>query len=256
MHAFYKLSYISAFVFVFGFVQISKAEPDAYACFRTDESVRSVFFQFGKVVTAPDGSDVEQETQRIQFDVDSIASVVVKRVGDSSTLTLEVGGLSQAWGLQNGERLYLVRCLAARLNRDDHADLVVELSAEGNGLAAELSTIVLILSHENEYIAVATETYQFAPQNLVMVEPDAGVQWIQTSFAQANGRDGKGHSFWVHRLWAIMPDSLELNATFTPRIVQYTHRPNQSETSLLSEKAKRTMLSELPTKSIRLAPLP
>lgn len=204
------------------------------------------FFQFGQIVTPQDGSGAEKDTQRIQLGVDSIAGVGVKRVGDSSTLTLEVGGLRQAWCLPAGERLYMVRCMAARLNGDDRADLVFELSAQGTGLAAELSTVVLLMSYKNEYIAVTTDTYQFAPQNFVVVPPDAGVQWIQTSFTQANGKDGKGHSFWVHRLWRIMPDGLELNATFVPRIIQYSYRPNQSKTSLQLEKAKMALLAELP----------
>lgn len=256
MRAFSKLSILSAFAFGFGFTSSMQAEPDAYACFRSDEAVRSVFFQFGQVVTVTDGTSVDQDTQRIQLGVNSIAGVVVKRVGDSSTLTLEVGGSRQAWGLPNGERLYLVRCLAARLNGDERADLVVELSARGNGLAAELSTVVILLSHENTYTAVAVETYQFAPQNFVVIAPELGVQWVQTSFAQAKGRDDKDHSFWLHRLWRIMPDGVELNTTFTPRILQYTRRPNQTETNLLSEMAKRTLIAELPTKSVRLTTLP
>lgn len=58
-------------------------------------------------------------------------------------------------------------------------------------------------------------------------------EWMQTEFIQAEGKDGKSHSFWVHRMWEITGTRLKAVDQFKARWYQYTLRPNQEETRLI-----------------------
>jgi hypothetical protein len=225
------------------------AEP-GYECFRPDERVRSVFFHHGRISSAAD------DPQRVWLAQEAQAVVEVTRNGEATMLSVGASCASQVWSLPVGERLHLVRVLAGQLNDDSKSDLVVELTSQGNGLAANLSTIVILLSVAGGFQAVAVDTYNFESQSFVVCGSAPIVQFIQTLFVQAQGTDAKEHSFWVHRLWSVRNDGLELNEAFSPRFYQFTHRPNQEETQVLNKPVRHDVLSNLNWKPMLLHALP
>jgi hypothetical protein len=172
------------------------------------------------------------------------------------TLTLPGQARPKAWPLQSLDATFLEGVWTGRLNDDDQPDFVIALSAHGNGLNAHLTTVMFLLSGAGGYRASYLDGYNFDVRHLVVPEKETAVQWLQTEFVSAVGRDQKTHSFWVERRWRITASRLELVPTVAARWVQFTLAPNHRETPLLSPEQKRQEEAALPKVAMELRAAP
>ncbi len=91
------------------------------------------------------------------------------------------------------------------------------LSYRSCGLWADLVQVVFLLSDgAGGYAMHSHETYDWDANNIVDLNGDGRVGWMQTEFEQVVGPDGRDHSFWVHKLWRIEKSRITEDAGFKP----------------------------------------
>ena len=67
------------------------------------------------------------------------------------------------------------------------------------------------------YVIQIQETLDWDANDIVDLNGDGRVGWMQTNFEQVAGADGRDHSFWVHKLWRIEKTSMTEDPSFIPR---------------------------------------
>ena len=143
-----------------------------------------------------------------------------------------------------------VEVFAADLNLDGEPDFIVTFSTRGCGLAAEGTTNLFLLSGKGRYEATALYSFDFGPEDLVRLKPDGPCYFIHNDLVRSQDettKDGRGHSFWVYRLYRFSGGNLvEANqddARF-PKWVWYSFRDNHKETDLLTPEQKKRLLEK------------
>ena len=61
------------------------------------------------------------------------------------------------------------------------------------------------------------ETLDWDANDIVDLNGDGRVEWMQTDFEQVAGADGRDHSFWVHKSWRIEKTSMIEDSGFKSR---------------------------------------
>jgi len=133
--------------------------------------------------------------------------------------------------------MYFEGMYTADLNRDGREDYVLELPWGGNGLAAEGSVVVFVLSNSSGYRVTALDTLLFDP-NAVVRLGGGNPSVIHTTLVYANGSDGRGHNFWVNTFFRVQGDGL-VQSTRAPIWVQYAFKPQAAPTQLLTNAEKK-----------------
>ena len=138
--------------------------------------------------------------------------------------------------------MYFEQMYAADLNRDGREDYVLELPWGGNGLAAEGSVVVFVISNKTGYRVTALDTLLFDP-NAVVRLGGGNPSVIHTTLVYANGPDGRGHNFWVNTFFRVQGDTLVQSAR-APIWVQYAFKPRAVPTQLLTNAEKKRAWAE------------
>lgn len=138
--------------------------------------------------------------------------------------------------------MYFRQMYTADLNRDGREDYVLELPWGGNGLAAEGSVVVFMLSNKTGYYVTALDTLLFDP-NAVVRLGGGNPSVIHTTLVYANGPDGRGHNFWVNTFFRVQGDTLVKGAR-APIWVQYAFKPRAVPTQLLTVAEKKRAWAE------------
>jgi hypothetical protein len=123
-------------------------------------------------------------------------------------------------------------------NRDGVFDALIHTGTNGNGLMAHLGLITTVLSTgPSRWQTWATQTYMHDAANLLVDPANGSCVLVTTDFTQADGSDAKRHSFWMHSASTLTtrgPEPLSAGTWLGfPRCVQYTEKPNHTETRLL-----------------------
>ena len=170
------------------------------------------------------------------------SSVLFVSGQDAPTLTVQPAkGAAFNVQLETMPR-YFEQMYAADLNRDGREDYLLELPWGGNGLAAEGSVVVFMLSNQTGYRTTALNTMLFDPYAVVRLEGKFPTV-LHGSLVFANGTDGRGHSFWVHHFFRVQGDTLVQSAR-APVWVQYTFTPRAVATQLLTDAEKKRAWAE------------
>ncbi len=112
----------------------------------------------------------------------------------------------------------LIGVYSVCLNSDDTPDLIATLSYRGCGLWADLVQVVILLSDvAGGFVMHTQETLDWDDNDIVDLNGDGTVGWIQTELDQVAGADLHYHSFWVHKLWRIEKTSMTQDTSFIPR---------------------------------------
>ena len=136
-----------------------------------------------------------------------------------------------------------VSARSADLNRDGVPDFIVYSFSGGCGLAAGECNIAFILSDADGYRPTVIQT--LFPDERSFVILGGTPCFIRASFFRVDRcLDGKPHNFWGYGILAFDGGRVvvrnDLHPGF-PRTVWFTHRPNHTETRLLTAAHKATL---------------
>lgn len=131
--------------------------------------------------------------------------------------------------------LWIREVFSARLNEDAIDDYVISFYSTGCGLAGELVHLLVVLSNDSGSSEVMSfYTMGFSNNRLVRL-PDNRSAIICTAYvAVETKRDKKYHSFWRHTSLRVSGSSLYEDSGFGAVWVQYTNRPQNQPTKLLT----------------------
>lgn len=130
--------------------------------------------------------------------------------------------------------------LEGDLNRDRLPDYVIVQPSGGNGLASEYCHAIFVLSAKTGYVVTKLNTMGFDPKDVLQLgSGQANVLHTWFISAEEASRDGKYHTFWVYHFLKVRGTKLVFDAARKPIWIQYTFKPNQTPTRLLSSEQKK-----------------
>lgn len=136
----------------------------------------------------------------------------------------------------------VVEAYQAELNGDGKPDYVIQIPSGGCGLASLYCDRVFYLSSGLSYHTATELTLSPGPEDFLSSPASAtGTRLIHTTFIPGEaGKDGKAHNYWVYHLLDIKGNRIRecKNDPRFPRWIMYTHRPNQRETTQLTQEQK------------------
>ena len=126
----------------------------------------------------------------------------------------------------------------ADFNEDGKDDLALFLPSGGNGLAADIHWLVLLLSAKDRYVSHTLLTMAPSQNDFVIVKGRPAI--IRTSFVYGErGRDGREHNYWVYETLRIRGTKI---ATIGQRKwVMFTFGENHRATTQLTPAQKRRL---------------
>jgi hypothetical protein len=196
----------------------STAAP-GYGPFFPNERVRSVLLVEGQSQSQPDD---RTDLHVVSLSENQHAKVTLKRRPRFTGAELHFmdgkDGRDFAWEVASEGSPVLVSVYSVCLNVDDVPDLIATSSYGGCGLWADLIQVVFLISDgDGGYVMHSHETLDWDANDIVDLNRDGRVGWVQTELQQVPGADGRGHSFWVQKLWRIEKTSMTEDTGFIPR---------------------------------------
>ena len=129
-------------------------------------------------------------------------------------------------------------------NGDSIPDFMVVKPGSGCGLAAEYCTGIFAFSEGTDYRFTRIRTMGLGPHNLVLRRQDKTLRLIHTTFRSGKAKDGRYHSFWVHRFFEWNGVAFRQDDTRQPVWIQYLYRANRVPTRLLTPMLKASIWAE------------
>jgi hypothetical protein len=134
---------------------------------------------------------------------------------------------------------YLNEAYRGDLNNDGVSDYICIFGGTGCGLASEYCHVIFVFSWAGKYIVQTLYTMGFGPEDVVDWSCSGKCTVIHTWFAYGEkGKDGESHNYWVYNFMEISEGGLELSETMPWKWIMYTHKPNHSDTTQLTDKQK------------------
>ena len=156
--------------------------------------------------------------------------------GEDPYVIVELNGKNVSRG---GRGYQLAReAFVADFNEDSRDDLAMFLPSGGNGLAADIHWLVLLLSAKDRYVSHTMLTMAPSQNDFVIVNGRPAI--IRTSFVYGEpGRDGRAHNYWVYETLRIRGTNIA--AIGERKWVMFTFGENHRPTTQLTPAQKQRL---------------
>lgn len=140
------------------------------------------------------------------------------------------------------------------VDKNGFNDIIIYVNQSGVGLGGIWDDIFIFLQiDDGKFRKIHYNTYRSDIADFIDVNGDGRFELLITEIAGLDSLDGKTHSYWFYNLYKIEDFNLvmanELDSRF-PKVIWFTHKPNDKETEKLSSKQKEAFIKSLPREII------
>lgn len=140
---------------------------------------------------------------------------------------------------------YLAAVYSGDFNGDGVPDFFAIKPTCGNGIAGEQALGVFAFSDgTNGYRFTRVRGWGLGRHSLVMDPVTRTFRFMHTTFCDAEGTDGRYHSFWVHQFYKWEGGNMSLDDKYSAIWIQYLFRTNHEPTKLLTPEIKAKAWAE------------